>query len=332
MKDPNDLTRLQMDWPFWVSIPIFLVMPFVCPYTALATNILIYGLFAVGYNLLLGYTGLLSFGHASFFGLGAYSTGLLLVKLNAPIGLAMIAGILAATLGAIAIGSISLRRREVYFAMLTLAFSQVLYFLGLQLKDLTGGDNGLRGIPIIHLPFSIDLFRPLHTYYFVFVFFILSAYLVRRLLRSPFGKAMQAIRENENRATSCGYNAKTIKLISFIISGMLAGLAGSLYCIHLRFVPLETLYLGTSAEVLFIAIIGGVGTFWGPIVGSATFLLLNDITSTIMKRWELVVGVIFILFILFLNRGICGLIENRIASRKQKWAPDIVKQLKRNGP
>jgi branched-chain amino acid transport system permease protein len=326
MNDKSYLTGV--DWSFWISIPIFIILPFISPYTALATNILIYALFALGYNLLLGYTGWLSFGHASFFGLGAYATGLLLVKLNVSVWLAIAAGILMATLGGVVIGYISLKRRDVYFAMLTLAFSQLLYFIALQLKDLTGGDNGLAGVPIVRLPLSIDLSLPLHSYYFVLVIFILVTYGARRLLKSPFGKAMQAIRENENRAISCGYDAKKIKLISFIISTMLSGLAGSLYCIHLRFVPLETFGLTTNGEVIFIAIIGGLGTFWGPVVGSVVFLLLIDITSKIMERWELVVGLVFIIFILFLNRGICGLIEKVLAGRRQKWDAPIVGQVK----
>ena len=328
MKDNSYLAG--RDWAFWVFIPVLSFLPFVCPYTALATNILVYALFALGYNLLLGYTGLLSFGHAAFFGLGAYATGLLLVKLNVSIWLAVAAGILVATLGGVIIGYISLKRRDVYFAMLTLAFSQLLYFIALQLKDLTGGDNGLAGLPIIHLPLSIDLSRPLHSYYFVFVIFVLVTYFARRLLKSPFGKAMQAVRENENRAISCGYDAKKIKFIAFILSTTISGLAGSLYCIHLRFVPLETLSITTSGEVIFIAIIGGLGTFWGPVVGSVVFLLLIDITSKIMERWELVVGLVFILFILFLNRGICGLIEKAVATRKQKLSSAIAERARGN--
>ena len=325
----KDISRFaKMDWTFWIAIPILALLPFVCPYSALATNILVYAIFALGYNLLLGYTGWLSFGHAAFFGLGAYATGLLLVKAHTSVWLAIASGILLATAGGIVIGYISLKRRDVYFAMLTMAFSQLLYFIALQLTDLTGGDNGLAGVPIVHLPLSIDLSKPLHCYYFVFVVFVLVTYLARRLLKSPFGKAMQAIRENENRAISCGYDAKKIKLISFIISTMLSGLAGSLYCIHLRFVPLETLGLTTSGEVIFVSIIGGLGTFWGPVVGSVVFLVLIDITSKIMERWELVVGLVFVVFILFLNRGICGLIEKALAGRKQRATFAVAEQVR----
>jgi len=316
MKITESFRGPGVDWPFWVSIPIFVILPFVVPYTALATNILVYGIFAMAFNLLLGYTGLLSFGHGSFFGLGAYGTGLLLVKGGAPLGLAMLGGVLAATLGGFVIGYISLKRRDVYFAMITLAFSQLLFFLTLQLKDLTGGDNGLADVPILRLPFSVNLGKPLHTYYFTFFFFILAVYVVRRILHSPFGKAIQAIRENESRAISCGYPAKKIKLISFIVSGMFSGLAGVLYCIHLRFVPIETLSITTNGEVIFIAILGGLGTFWGPMVGSATFLILIDLINKVLDRWEIVVGLIFIVFILFLNRGICGLIESLAAGRR----------------
>jgi branched-chain amino acid transport system permease protein len=312
--------RPGMDWPFWASIPVFLILPFIAPYHALATNILVFGIFAMAFNLLLGYTGLLSFGHGSFFGLGAYFTGLLLVKANAPLGIAMLGGVLAATVGGLVIGYVSLKRRDVYFAMITMAFSQLLYFLVLQLKDVTGGDNGLAGIPILHLPLGINLGKPLHTYYFTFFFFILAVYAVRKLLASPFGKAIQAIRENEARAISCGYPAKKIKLISFILSGMFSGLAGVLYCIHLRFVPIETLSITTNGEVIFMSIIGGLGTFWGPMVGAATFQILVDLINKVLERWEIVVGLIFILFILFLNRGICGLIESWWAGRRQKLA------------
>jgi len=311
-------TNKKIEWPYWVHVPILILLPFICPYSALATNILIYGIFAMGFNLLLGYTGLLSFGHASFFGLGAFTTGLFLLKLKTHVGVAIAAGVLMATLGGVVIGYISLKRREVYFAMLTLAFSQLLFFIGLQMKDLTGGDNGLAGIPIVKLPLGINLGRPLHSYYFMFVIFIVVSYFIRRLLKSPFGKAMQAVRENENRATSCGYNTRRIKFISFILSTLISGLSGSLYCIQLRFVPLETLGLNTNGEVIFMTLIGGLGTFWGPLVGSSVFLLLIDLTSKIIERWELIVGLVFIGFIMFLNRGICGLIEKARSARKQR--------------
>jgi branched-chain amino acid transport system permease protein len=309
----------KIDWEFWISVPILAVLPFIFPYTAIATNVLIIGLFATGFNILLGYTGQLSFGHASFYGLGAYGTGLLMVKLKASLWLGILGGVAAAVLGGLIIGYLSLKRSDVYFSLLTLAFSQILYFLAFQLRGVTGGDDGLRGVPISR-PFSIDLSEPLNMYYFTFVFFIIMTYMARVLLRSPFGKAIRAVKENEDRAITIGFNAQRVKLISFIVSAVYGGLAGSLFCLHLRFVPVDVFHWLTNGEVIFASIVGGVGTYWGPLVGSAVFLLLQDIIQVVFTRWELVVGGVLIWFILFFNQGIVGAIENAIASYREKEA------------
>jgi branched-chain amino acid transport system permease protein len=323
MKSRMEKSQSRIDTTFWLSIPVLFILPFLCPYTAVATNILIMALFAIGYNLLLGYTGLLSFGHASFFGLGAYGTGLLMVHLDTPFWVAMICGVSMAAVGGVVIGFLALRRSDVYFALLTLAFSQILYFLALQMRALTGGDDGLSGVPVVHLPPFVDLSKPMHMYYFALILFVVAAYLARMLLRSPFGKAMQAVKENESRAIACGYRTQTIKLIAFVISATFGGLAGALYCVHLRFVPLETFHWLTNGEVIFVSIVGGVGTFFGPIVGSAAFILLQDTMQRLLERWELIVGVILILFILFFNQGIVGFIENAVASYKEKRTTEV---------
>jgi len=315
----NETRKTTIDWQFWISIPILIILPFFTPYHAVATNILIIGLFATGFNILLGYTGQLSFGHASFYGLGAYGTGLLIVKLNAPLWAAMAGGVLAATLGALIIGYLALRRSDVYFSLLTLAFSQILYFLAFQFRSVTGGDDGLRGIPVFQ-PFRIDLGQALNMYYFAFAFFIAMAYLARVLLRSPLGKAMRAVKENEDRAIACGFNTQRVKLISFIISGVYGGVAGALFTIHTRHVPTDLLYWTMNGEVIFVSIVGGVGTFFGPIVGSAAFLLIHDYLQIIFTRWELIVGMILIFFILFFKQGIVGAIENWVASNREKKA------------
>ena len=309
---------VRIDWIFCLCVLVLILLPFFLPYTALATNIVIMSLFATGYNLLLGYTGQLSFGHAAFYGLGAYGTGLLMVHFNTPFWVAIAGGVLAATVGGLFIGLLALRRSTVYFSLLTLAFSQILFFIAMQFREYTGGDDGLLGIPVVRLPFSIDLTVPLHMYYFVLVFFVILAYIARRILNSPFGKAMQAVRENEDRAIFCGYNTQRIKLISFIISGVYAGLAGALFCIHLRFVPLETLHWAMNGEVIFVCIVGGIGTFFGPIVGSAAFIILHDTLQVVFKRWELVVGIVLICFILFFNEGIVGAIESKVSSYRRK--------------
>ena len=309
----------RIDWQFWVSVPILAILPFIFPYTAVATNVLIIGLFATGFNLLLGYTGQVSFGHAAFYGLGAYGTGLLMVKLKATLWMAMVGGVLTAAIGGVIIGYLSLRRSDVYFSLLTLAFSQILYFLAFQMRGFTGGDDGLRQIPFSR-PFSIDLTDPLSMYYFTFVFFVVMTYIARMILRSPFGKAMRAVKENEDRAITIGFNTQRVKLISFTISAIYGGLAGSLFCLHLRFVPVDVFHWTMNGEVIFVAIVGGLGTYFGPIVGSAAFLLLHDFLQVVVTRWELVVGAILILFILFFNQGIVGAIENRIASYREKKA------------
>lgn len=308
-----------LDWQFWISVPILIILPFLTPYQAIATNILIIGLFATGFNILLGYTGQLSFGHASFYGLGAYGAGLLIVKLNASLWVAILGGVLAAAIAGVVIGTLSLRRSDVYFSLLTLAFSQILFFLVFQLRSITGGDDGLRGIRVFS-PFGIDLGQTQNMYYFALVFFIVMTYIARVILRSPLGKAMRAVKENEDRAIACGFNTQRVKLISFVISGVYGGLAGALYAIHLRHVPVDLLHWAMNGEVVFVCIVGGVGTFFGPIVGAVAFLLLHDYVQVILTRWELVVGMILIFFILFFKQGIVGGIENWVASCREKRA------------
>jgi branched-chain amino acid transport system permease protein len=288
----------------------FAVFPFLVPYKALATQVLIYGLFALGFNLLYGYTGLLSFGHAAYWGLGAYGTGIALAKLKVGSlwgGLA--SGLAAAVIGGAVIGFLCLRRRGIYFAMLTLAFAQMLYFIGFHLADWTGGDDGLRGIPALPLTLpglSISLESSLAFYYFAFVVVGLAVAGLKRILDSPFGAVLQAIRENSDRAAACGYDIRRIKLLSFVFSALFAGLAGSLDALRLTVVPIESLFWTTSGQVVIMTLLGGAGTFFGPFVGAATFLVLEDRLSLFTESWPLVIGAIFMAFVLFLPRGIWG--------------------------
>ena len=307
-----------LDRPFLGSVVVLALLPLVVPYTAIATNILIFSIFAIGYNLLLGYTGLMSFGHGAFYGLGAYAAGFCLLG-GFSIWVAIAAGVAAAAGGGVVIGYLSLRRSDIYFALLTLAFSQVLYFIALQARKYTGGDDGLIGIPVSSL-FGLDLSSPFTMYYFALAVFAACSYGARRLVNAPFGKAMQAIRENEDRATACGYNTHGIKLTTFVISAAYGGVAGALFAIHIRFVPLDVLYWTMNGEVVFISIVGGLGTFFGPVVGAVAFILLHDMLQVVVERWELVVGAILIVFILFFQAGIVGTIEERLAARRQRAA------------
>jgi len=285
---------------------VFAVFPFLVPYKALATQVLIYGLFALGFNLLYGYTGLLSFGHAAYWGLGAYGTGIALAKLKVgSLWLALAAGLGLAAAGGAAIGFLCLRRRGIYFAMLTLAFAQLLYFVGFHLADWTGGDDGLRGInlPPLALPgATISLDTSLAFYYFAFALVALAVAGLRRILDSPFGAVLQAIRENSERASACGYDIQRVKHLSFVFSALFAGLAGSL----------DALYWTTSGQVVIMTLLGGAGTFFGPFVGAATFLVLEDRLAVFTESWPLVVGAIFMAFVLFLPKGIWGTLLARL--------------------
>jgi branched-chain amino acid transport system permease protein len=295
------------------------MFPFLVPYKALATQVLIYGLFAVGFNLLYGYTGLLSFGHAAYFGLGAYGTGIALAKLGVGSvwgGLGL--GLGAAATGGALIGFLCLRRRGIYFAMLTLAFAQLLYFVVFHLADLTGGDDGLRGIPQLpaRLPgLALSLEGSLAFYYFALALVGLAVVGLRRVLDSPFGAVLQAIRENGDRAVACGYDINRVRLLSFVFSAALAGLAGALEALRLTVIPIESLYWTTSGQVVMMTLLGGAGTFFGPFVGAATYLVLEDRLSVLTESWPLVIGTIFMAFVLFLPKGIWGTLTGGIHGR-----------------
>ena len=295
----------------WVTMAVLLVLPFIIS-APLASEILIWGIFGLGFNLLLGYTGVLSFGHAAYFGLGAYSAGLAFRYWKASIWTGLLLGILSAMLLACIIGVLAIRRRGVYFAMISLAFGQMLYFLALSpFKEITRGEDGLTHIPIILL-FSISLNRPRPLYYFVFCITVLMLGLTWRILDSPFGKLLQAFRENEERARACGFNTTLVKFFSLVLSAFYAGLAGALNTVYLGYVPLATLFWLTSGTMVMMTILGGRGTFLGPLVGAGAFLFLQNTISLFTPRWELFVGAIFIMIILLFPAGIMGTIGEKI--------------------
>jgi branched-chain amino acid transport system permease protein len=207
------------------------------------------------------------------------------------------------------IGFFCLQRRGIYFAMLTLAFAQLLYFIAFHLASWTGGDDGLRGIPQLRLGLagvSLPLDTTLAFYYFSYALVGLAVAGLKRILDSPFGAVLQAIRENGDRAVACGYDVNRIKLLSFVFSALFTGLAGALDALRLTVVPIESLYWTTSGQVVMMTLLGGAGTFFGPFVGAATFLVLEDRLSVFTESWPLVIGAIFSLFVLFLPRGIWG--------------------------
>jgi branched-chain amino acid transport system permease protein len=297
----------------WGTALVLLVLPLMIS-APLATEILIWGIFGLGFNLLLGYTGVLSFGHAAYFGLGAYSTGLALRYWHASVWISLLLGILSAMLLACLIGVLAIRKRGVYFAMISLAFGQMLYFLALSpLKHITRGEDGLTRIPVIEI-FSISLNRPRPLYYFVMVITVVMLYVTWRILQSPFGKLLQAFRENEERAKACGFNTTMVKFFSLVMSAFYGGLAGSLNTVYLGYVPLTTLFWLTSGTIVMMTILGGRGTFLGPLVGAGVFLFLQNTISLFTPRWELFVGSIFVFIILLFPGGIMGTIREKYAA------------------
>jgi branched-chain amino acid transport system permease protein len=310
--------------PVLAFFAVFAVFPWVVPYKSLATQVLIYGLFALGFNVLYGYTGLLSFGSAAYWGLGAYGTGIALAKLKiGSLWAALAIGLGAAVLGGVLFGFFCLRRRGIYFAMLTLAFAQLLYFVGFHLADLTGGDDGLRGIAVPPLSVgvaTIPLDRSVVFYYFALVLVGLAVAGLKRILDSPFGAVLQAIRENADRATACGYDVTRVKHLSFVFYAFFCGLAGSLDALRLTVVPIESFHWSTSGQVVIMTLLGGAGTFFGPFVGAAIYLVLEDMISVVTESWPLVIGAIFVAFVLFLPQGVWGTLLARLPGLRPRRA------------
>jgi branched-chain amino acid transport system permease protein len=302
---------LSLDrWRVPFTLAVLCVLPFVLPSQALAVNVLIYGLFTVGFNLLFGYTGLLSFGHAAFFGAGAYLTGMSIVHFGFGWLGAMLTGVVGASLLSAVIGALSIRTRGIYFCMVTLALAQLVYYLALQASGWTGGENGLRGFTVARAELigglSVNLLDPLQKYYFLMVFAALALWFVSRVLNSPFGAAIEAVRENETRARACGFDVERTKLLAFVLSGGVCGLAGTLSALHLSIVPLDALSVHTSSIVVMMTMLGGAGSFFGPFVGALVFLLIEDVASLWTSHWQLIVGIVFIAFVLFMPKGIWG--------------------------
>ena len=286
-----------------------LVFPLLIPFKALAVNILIYGLYALGFNLLFGYLGLLSLGHSALFGAGAYLCGIAIVRLGLPWWAAIGVGCISGAVVAAAMGVVAIRTRGIYFAMVTLALSQCVYFLFYQATDLTGGENGLRGVNVSEINLfglQLNFLDPLTRYYVVAAFVIAALLMLSRILASPFGAVIEAVRENEARASASGYDVRRVRLLTFVLSGAFCGLAGALQALHLSIVPMETLHYDTSGLAVMMALLGGMGTFFGPFVGAAVFLLLENLVSLWTVHWQLIVGAAFVICVLFFPRGILG--------------------------
>ena len=300
------------------ALLFLLVFPFLMPYHALSVNILIFGLYAVGFNLLFGYTGMLSFGHAAFLGVGSYLAGISIVHAGWPWWAAILAGVAASCLAGAVIGFMAIRTRGIYFSMVTLALAQIVYYVFYKAEGWTGGENGLRGVRVesIKLPgISIDFINPLNKYYVILTFVALALWLVSRVLNSPFGAVIESIRENEKRAAACGYDVARSKLLVFVLSAGICGLAGALRALHLSVVPIDALHYLQSGQAVMMCLLGGMGTFFGPFVGAAVFLYLEDVVTNLTRYWMGVVGLVFMMFVLFFPKGIWGTLMHQI----ERW-------------
>jgi len=314
--------RRTMLWLGLIALAAGLLLPHVV-YIGLATDIVIWALFAAAFDMLLGYTGLLSFGHAMFWGGASYVTGLLILRAHWTFVPAVLAGVVGAVAMAALVGAVSIRRQGIYFAMITLAFGQMLYFLTNQFGEWTGGQDGLQGVPRPVVFGHMTLENDQVFYYLVLALTALSIVFMRRVVTSPFGQVLGAIRENEPRAMSLGYRANVYKLVAFIISAAFAGLAGSLFVIAHRFTSLDTLDWHTSGQVVIMTLLGGMGTLFGPLFGAAFYLVINDRLSTLANASNpllaqfghspgLVLGVIFIVVVSVFRRGIVGELLNAL--------------------
>ncbi|MGO9210214.1 MAG: branched-chain amino acid ABC transporter permease [Terriglobales bacterium] len=285
-----------------------LVAPLVV-YPVFLMNALCFALFACAFNLLLGYTGLLSFGHAAFFGTAAYITGYAAKVMGVSTGLAILAGTAGAVLLGIIFGGLSIRRQGIYFAMITLALSQLVFFVYLQ-ASFTGGEDGLQAIPRGRLLWVINLEKDLTLYYVVFAIFLFGFLLIHRTIHSPFGQVMKAIRENEPRAISLGYDVNKYKLMAFVISAGLAGLAGATNAIVFTFVTLTDVDWHTSGDVVLMTLLGGMGSIFGPVVGALSIVTLESkLSDKVGSLVTVIIGAIFVICVLLFRRGIVGEVQ-----------------------
>ena len=313
----NRLTKFS-----WVvGALLLLAAPYLGLYPVLLMKILCFALFACAFNLLLGFTGLLSFGHAMFFGSAGYTAGYAMKAWGATPEIGLLLGTLVAALAGLLVGSLAIRRQGIYFAMITLALAQMVYFIALQAK-FTGGEDGLQGVPRGQLFGLIDLRNDLTMYYVSLVIVVAAFLLIARTVRSPFGQVLKGIKENESRALSLGYDVSRYKLLAFMISAALSGLAGSLKTLVLGFATLSDVHWSASGQVILMTLVGGLGTLSGPLFGSAVVVVLEnkigefghmlarithiDWFNTLGESVTMVTGLIFVVCVLAFRRGIMG--------------------------
>jgi branched-chain amino acid transport system permease protein len=305
MSNANDISR-RGRIGLQVGLALLLIAPFIGLYPVFMMKALCYAIFACAFNLLLGYTGLLSFGHAAYLGAAAYATGWLVRSGGLTPELGVLAGTLVAALCGLAIGLIAIRRQGIYFAMVTLAMAQMIYFVFLQ-APFTGGEDGLQGVPRGKLFGLISLADDKLLYYVVLAVFVAVFLFIIRIVHSPYGQVLKAIRENEPRAVSLGYDVDRYKLLAFVLSTAIAGLAGSMKTLVLGFATLSDAHWSLSGEVVLMTLLGGMGTFAGPVIGAFTIIGLQNFLADQVGSWiNVIIGVIFVVCVVAFRRGFVG--------------------------
>ncbi|MDQ3059458.1 MAG: branched-chain amino acid ABC transporter permease [Pseudomonadota bacterium] len=315
-----NLTRLT----YLALLVLLLLAPVLGLYPVFVMKLLCFALFACAFNLLLGFTGLLSFGHAAFFGSAAYITGWFIKAQNWTPELGLLAGTLGAGLIGLVVGLVAIRRQGIYFAMITLAIAQMVFFVCLQ-APFTGGEDGLQGVPRGSLFGIISLASDTAMYYLVALIFVLCFLFISRIVNSPFGQVLKMIRENEPRAISLGYEVDRYKLLAFVLSAALAGLAGALKTLVMGFATLSDVHWSMSGEVILMTLLGGVGTFFGPVLGSGIVIALQNLLADKVGSWvTVIIGVIFVVCVLAFRKGIVGELH-AFRERRQQAATKIIR-------
>ena len=307
-------------WQRLVLLAVGLVVALGLPrfvYPPVAMDIAAWALFAVALDLLLGYCGLLSFGHAAFWGGSAYATGLIAIHLGVPFPVAVLGGALFAMVLAVPIGYLSVKRSGIYFAMVTLAFAQMLFFIANQASSLTGGENGLQGVPRSFFGIEAVETDAFFFYYAALPIILLGMWAAWRIVHSPFGRVLVAIRDNAPRARALGYDVERYKLIVFVLSAGLSGLAGGVFAVSHGFVALPELHWATSGEVVLMTVLGGIGTLWGGVIGAGLIVMLADyLASSGFDGIGIITGGVFVTVVLLFRRGIWGTARHLWLSRR----------------
>jgi len=308
--------RHPLPWVFIFFLILPYLLPFVGGYTYLGVEVLIWSIFALGFNILLGYTGLPSFGHGAFFGIGAFALGIMQLRVTQGMWIPILVGTFAGAFFGAVVGLFLAKKRGIYFALLTIAFSQMFWFISWGWDRMTGGEDGLAGINRlpVGIPglFRIDMEDILHFYYFVYFLFIICTILIWIIVHSPFGRTLQAIRYNEVRAKAIGYNTPLYKWISFTLSCAFSGLAGSLYALLRNAAFSDVMHWTQSGNVIMMVLLGGgLTNFFGPILGSGVFIVLRDLLSTLTEHWLLIYGLLFMAVIVFIPEGILSFFKRK---------------------